>query len=235
MSEFAGHENLETVTKWRNFTRWIYEQIFPSLQGNILEVGSGLGTFSELIIHDFPLSLITLSDISPSYVKNLEAKFSSKRVFVCKLDLNNIDDYERIGYEKFDSIIAINVLEHIENDERALRQLYKMLKKDGVMVILVPANKFLYNVIDESIGHWRRYTKKELETKVGKNQFRIERMFSFNILGMFGWYINGNLCKNPAINKNVGSIFDKLVHLMKIVEKMFGRKIGLSIICIARK
>ena len=77
-----------------------------------------------------------------------------------RLDLNRIDDYEKIGYEKFDSILSLNVLEHVENDVFALQQLYRMLKDGGTMVLLVPCHKFLFNVLDKKAGHFRRYTKK---------------------------------------------------------------------------
>ncbi|MEX1053813.1 MAG: class I SAM-dependent methyltransferase [Nitrosopumilaceae archaeon] len=235
MSEYVGHENLETAIQRKNFTKWVYEVIFSGLKGDILEVGSGLGTFSEHVIRDFPDSAITLSDISSSYIQNLKERFSGKNVTVYKLDLNVQEDYENIGYEKFDSIIAINVLEHVKNDELALQQLYKMLRKNGTLIILVPANKFLYNVIDKSIDHWRRYTKKELETKIKNTKFSVEKMFSFNMLGVVGWYVNGTLCKKVIINKKASKVFDRLVPAMKIVEKILQRKIGLSIICYAKK
>lgn len=235
MSEYSGHENLETATKRKNFTKWVFDEISPALKGDILEVGSGLGTFSKHIIQRFPDSSITLSDVSDTYVKNLKEKFGSDKVDAYKLDLNNSEDFKNISHKKFDSIIAINVLEHVEDDKLALNQLRGLLNSDGTLVILVPANKFLYNVIDKSIGHWRRYTKDELRIKLRESDFSIRKIFSFNILGMLGWYINGNICKNPVINKQASGIFDKLIPGMRIVEKLLGRKIGLSIICFAKK
>ena len=177
----------------------------------------------------------SLSLIDGPNVKNLEKKFVSESINIFKLDLNNKEDFKKIGYEKFDSIIAINVLEHVEDDNFALSELYKMLKKDGMLIILVPANKFLYNVIDKSIGHWRRYTKNELKNKLIVNNFKIEKIFSFNILGIFGWFLNGNVFKKSEINKNASSIFDKLIPIMKVIEKYSGRPFGLSVICYCKK
>jgi len=233
--EFEGHENLEIVAKSNNFNKWIYEEILPGLKGDILEVGSGQGLFSKWIIRDFPKSKITLSEISSSYLKKLQSEFDTKNVSIRKLDLNNKEDFEKIGSGKFDSIFALNVLEHVKNDEFALEQLYKMLKKNGILIILVPCHKFLYNVIDKSIGHWRRYTKKELETKLKKANFTLEKMFSFNVLGIIGWYINGNICKNPQINPNAIKVFDKLIPIEKHLEKALGKRIGLSIIAFSKK
>jgi 2-polyprenyl-3-methyl-5-hydroxy-6-metoxy-1,4-benzoquinol methylase len=235
MSEYEGHENLETAVKRKNFTKWVSQETFSELKGDILEIGSGLGTYSQQIINNFPNSKITLTDISPKYVKNLENTFSSKLIDVFKLDLNNKNDFKKIGYEKFDSIIAINVLEHVKDDLFALSELNKMLKKDGVLIILVPANKFLYNVIDKNIGHWRRYSKKELITKIKKSNFNIKNSYSFNMLGMLGWYLNGNIFKKTEINKNASSLFDKTVPIMKVIEQILRKPIGLSIICNCQK
>lgn len=247
---YSGHENLEIVSQNNRFNNWIYNEILPGLKGDILEVGSGIGTISEKIVRDLPLSNITLTDISLQYVKKLEERFLSKsntnnnaynknknknNISVCKLDLNCKEDYEKIGYEKFDSIIAINVLEHVEDDVFALQQLQKMLKKEGMLIILVPCHKFLYNIIDKKVGHLRRYTKKDLEFKIRKTQFIVEQTFYFNMLGIVGWYINGNLAKSPKINGTASRLFDRTVPLLKSVEKITGRKIGLSIICYLKK
>lgn len=235
LSEYEGHKNLETAVMRKNFTRWVFEEMSQSLKGNILEIGSGLGTYSTLIVNNFPNSLITLSDISSSYIANLEQQFTKKNILVAKLDLNNKNDFEKIGYNKFDSIMAINILEHVKNDEFALQELYKMLKKNGTLVILVPSHKLLYNIIDESIGHWRRYSKKELEKKIKKNNFKIEKLYFFNILGIIGWFLNGSVLKKKEINRDASTMFDKFVPGLKIIEKILGKKFGLSIICYCKK
>lgn len=235
MSEYKGHKNLEIASEARNFNHWMYGEIYHSLKGSILEIGSGLGTFSEKIISDFPNSFVTLTDISPTYLNMLREKFHQKNVSINKLDLNLREDYEKNGYEKFDSIVALNVLEHVENDEFALEQLYKMLRKDGNLVILVPCHKFLFNMIDSSIGHYRRYTKKELEYKVRKARFEIIRMFYFNMVGIIGWYVNGNLCKKSQVNQSAFKIYDKIVPIMRLAEKITCKKIGISLICYLHK
>jgi SAM-dependent methyltransferase len=236
LPDYVGHENLELISRSHRFIEWMYGEIKPVLHGDVLEVGSGIGTFSEKIIRDLPSSNVTLTDASLTYVRALEERFSNdNNIFSYKLDLNCKRDYERIGYEKFDSILAINVLEHIKNDEFALEELYKMLKREGLLVVLVPCHKFLYNVIDTSIGHFRRYTKRDLESKARKAQFTIDRMFYFNMLGIVGWYINGNLGGNPRINSGAYKIFDKIVPLIRYSEKIIGKKMGLSLICYLKK
>jgi SAM-dependent methyltransferase len=236
LPDYVGHENLELMSRSHRFIEWMYGEIKPVLHGDVLEVGSGIGTFSEKIIRDLPSSNVTLTDASLTYVRALEERFSNdNNIFTYKLDLNCKRDYERIGYEKFDSILAINVLEHIKNDEFALEELHKMLKREGLLVVLVPCHKFLYNVIDTSIGHFRRYTKRDLESKARKAQFTIDRMFYFNMLGIVGWYMNGNLGGNPRINSGAYEIFDKIVPLLRYSEKIIGKKMGLSLIGYLKK
>ena len=233
--EYFGHENLELVSIGDNFNNWMYEQIFPAIKGDILEIGSGLGTFSEKIIQDFSDSSITLSDISIEYIEKLKEKFAKQNVSVVRLDLNSIDDYLKIGNEKFDTMIALNVLEHVEKDVFALKQLYKMLKKNGKLILLVPSHKFLFNAIDSNIGHHRRYTKNELENKIKQTQFSIIRIFYFNLVGIIGWYINGNLRKNTQIDTKAFKLFDKLVPVFRKFELLLQKKAGLSLICYLEK
>ena len=237
--EYSGHSNIELDARSHRFTEWQYHEVSAAIKGDVLEIGSGIGTYSEKIIRDRrTVSRVMLTDIAPRYIEILTEKFSSKNnnnVSVSRLDLNRIDDYEKIGYEKFDSILSLNVLEHVENDVFALQQLYRMLKDGGTMVLLVPCHKFLFNVLDKKAGHFRRYTKKELEHKISNTQFTVQRIFYFNMLGIVGWYLNGSLAKNPQINGTAYKVFDSFVPLSEYFEKLIGRRFGLSIICYLKK
>lgn len=235
MNEYLGHDSLRDTANKHNFNNWLYEQVFSALKGDILEIGSGTGIYSEKIIHDFPKSMITLSDVSLSYVSDLSKKYDKNNVHVHKLDLNSKEDYEKIGYEKFDSIVGINVLDNVENDVFALQHLYHMLRKDGVLAIIVPSYGFLYNTLDTNIGRLRRYSKSELELKIKNTDFKIIRMYHFNLLGMIGWYINGKLGKNPTLSDTAFGILDRMISTSKFIESMTGNKIGLSIVCHLQK
>lgn len=238
--DYTGHANLEMISARSRFNEWMYKRIKAGLRekmGNILEVGSGLGTISEKLIRDMgPSSHITLTDISVRYVQLLSIKYSSfKNVSVSRMDLNTGEDYSKIGYEKYDSIIAINVLEHVRDDQLALREIYKMLKAGGILVILVPCNKFLYNVIDKGLGHFRRYTKKELCSKINETSFTILCMQYFNTVGMVGWYLNGNVLKKAGISPTASKWFDRLVPLLDCFDRVTSNMTGLSLICHLKK
>ncbi|HEY9491400.1 MAG TPA: class I SAM-dependent methyltransferase, partial [Nitrososphaeraceae archaeon] len=106
--DYVGHKNLEIISSVSNqFNNWIYEKMVGRLRGGILELGSGLGVFSEKIVRDMGTSEIILTDKSLSYLNNLEKKFFNRtNVTVNKLDLECITDYQKIGYNKFDTIVA---------------------------------------------------------------------------------------------------------------------------------
>lgn len=235
MSEYLGHDSLKETAQKHNFNNWLYEQIVSGIKGDILEVGSGIGIYSEKIIRDFPHSQITLSDISDKYVDNLKTKFPQSNVSFFKLDLDSKSDYENIGFDKFDTIIAINVLDNVKNDQFALQQLYKMLKKDGMLLLLLPAHKFLYNQLDANIGRLRRYALEELKQKIETTNFEIIRLFHFNLMGVIGWYLNGKSGKSPKINDNAFKIFNRMIPVSKAIEKITMKKLGLSVICYLKK
>lgn len=117
----VGDKNLKILSEMKQFTDWMYQEVRPYLKEDILEIGSGLGTYSEKIINDFPQSSITLSDIDPNYLQNLRTKFlRNPRVSVAKIDLGLADDFVDLK-ESFDSILALNVLEHVEDDIQGLK------------------------------------------------------------------------------------------------------------------
>jgi ubiquinone/menaquinone biosynthesis C-methylase UbiE len=238
--DYLGHANLEIISENSRFNDWMYGHIRAGLKGkmgNILEVGSGLGTISEKIIRDMgPSAHITLTDVSATYVQSLKIKYSSfKNVSVSRMDLNIREEYSRIGYETYDSIVAINVLEHIKDDLLALHEIYKMLTKGGTLIILVPCHKFLYNVIDKNIGHYRRYTKKGLYDKIKETSFTTVYMHYFNMTGVVGWYLNGNVLKNGGISPIASRWFDRLVPVLDYLDRITFNRIGLSLICHLKK
>jgi 2-polyprenyl-3-methyl-5-hydroxy-6-metoxy-1,4-benzoquinol methylase len=238
--DYVGHANLETISENHRFNDWMYNQIKTRLEekmGNILEVGSGLGTFSEKIFRDMGSSShLMLTDFSTRYVQSLKTRYSSfQNVSVDRMDLNNREEYSKIGYGKYDSIIALNVLEHVRDDVLALQELYKMLKNGGILIVLVPCHKFLFNVIDEKLGHYRRYTKKELLCKINETNFTVVCMHYFNTAGMVGWFFNGNLLKNAEINRTASRWFDRLVPVLNCLDRITSNITGLSLICCLRR
>lgn len=229
-----GDQILETIQKADKFNAWMYDQIKPWLRADILEIGSGIGTFSEMIARDFDNKII-LSDIDKKYVEKLEEKFKDKKnVTARKLDLNKKEDFK--GLKNIGSCFALNVMEHVEKDIDAMNHIYDILEEGGRFVILVPAHKALYNTLDKAVGHHRRYNKKEMRKRVAKTKFKIKKMFYFNAPSILGWFITGNVLKKKTLGSGSMKLFNKLVPIIRPIEKyVLRKKIGISLIAVLEK
>src|SRR5687768_12294405 len=136
---------LENIPDWYN--RWTLDQFKDYLSGEILEVGCGIGNFTKLIPS---FGKVIALDVEDDYINKVKGMV--KEVKVGKGDIEK-GVYFFDGGSKFDSIICLNVLEHIKDDKKALENIYKLLKDGGKLVLLVPIHKMLYGEIDRSISH----------------------------------------------------------------------------------
>jgi len=157
----SGTDTLEVISEAGKFNRWMYETIKPYCSGNILEIGSGIGNISQYFLNDnFEISL---SDLSADYFRILESKFGSfsnlKGLFTLDFAEKELEqDYPNL-IGQFDTVFALNVLEHVPDHEQSIRNCHKLLKPDGNLIILVPAFQSLFNQFDVALEHQRRYTK----------------------------------------------------------------------------
>lgn len=231
-----GDKNLNTTDKANSFTDWMYSEIKPYLKGNILEIGSGIGTYSKKVINDFKKNKKVFTDIDLEYVSELKHIFKmDSTVTVSQLDLTS-PDFSIFEKESFNSAFALNVLEHIKEDELALNNIYDLLKPKGYFIMLVPAHKFLYNCIDKDLGHFRRYSKKELIYKIANTKFKLEKIYYFNFLSILGWYVNGNIFKKSVVNEKAVNLLNKIVPILKFFEKyILLNKMGISLIVVLKK
>jgi SAM-dependent methyltransferase len=222
---------LEVTRKQAKFNEWMYSKFRPFLKGDILETGSGCGTFSEKIANG-STGKVCLSEIDENFIKSLKKEFEGGRVSVKRLNLERKEDFENLGM-KFDSILCSNVLEHIKDDVLALKRMREILKPKGTLVLLVPCHKFLFSTLDVAEGHYRRYTKKELEEKVKRAGFKIKKSFWFNMMAIPGRFVNGNIFKSKKTHEGSFGLFNKLVPVLKIIEeRIFRNLIGVSRIMI---
>ena len=242
MSDFLlnnGNVSLETLSiikKAENFNRWMYQTIKPYCSGQILEIGSGIGNISQFFLRDG--YQITLSDIRNDYCENLRAQFSAfgNLKGIIRLDIVHSDfekEYQD-HFSKYDTIFALNVIEHVQDDNLAISNCNNLLKANGKLIILVPALPQLYNSFDKGLQHYRRYTKKSLNLLIAENNFGIIRSQYFNAVGMLGWYISGKLQKNNSIPKDQMKLYDSLVPVIKIIDRILLNRVGLSVITIAQ-
>lgn len=228
-----GHETLEILSEANRFNEWMFETIKPFCKGKILEVGSGIGNISKFFVQNS--ADITLSDIRQNYCENLKASFPNQKVLHLDLVAQDFDSRFESYLEYFDTIFALNVIEHIEDDFKAVENAKKLLKSQGCLIILVPAYQVLYNNFDIALHHYRRYTKKTLTELFYSQKFQIVHKQYFNCMGILGWYISGKIQKNKTLPKNQVRLYNFLVPIFKLIDKIVFNQIGLSVIVVGKK
>lgn len=223
---------LNQLAELDRYNHWIYEQIASAIGQRILEVGSGTGNITQFLCANGQEVMAT--DVVPSYRNELQRLFGAKpHVQVGKFDLDREAPIEFID-RPFDTVVCLNVLEHIEDDRFALAQMYRALAPGGKLALLVPSHRILYGEFDRAVGHYRRYEKRELADKLKQAGFAVREMKFFSLLATLPWLINGRILKRDYLPAGQANLADRLVPLLKL-EKLIGPPCGLSLIAIAQK
>lgn len=218
------------------YSEWIYSLFKPHLGKVILDVGSGLGLM--LVHYQKNGCFVIASDINNKYVRIMKYRYKKYRnISVLQFDICNLTQplLKRLKVLSIDTITSVNVFEHIKEDEHALKNVYKLLSKDGKLILFVPALPGLFGSIDESFGHFRRYTKQEITEKLTKAGFRNVNVRYFNILGILWWFFIGRILRVKNFPRFTGHILRMVVPLLHSLEALITPPIGQSIIVIAKK
>lgn len=220
-------DHLQSAT---HYNQWIFSQLQPHVKGRTLEVGCGSGNFTTLIAQHCAELLAV--DLDETYAGQTRSRLQ-----------NSPQDYSHVSVitanattlecaQPFDTIIMLDVLEHIEDDIAVLHRLSQMLGLGGTLIIKVPALESLYNSLDKAVGHHRRYTPKTLETALAKAEYTNAKLSYFNLVGILGWWLNGRRNRVTPPGEQVGW-FDRCVPLFQTVESQLGCPVGLSLFAVA--
>jgi glycosyltransferase involved in cell wall biosynthesis/phospholipid N-methyltransferase len=228
--EYGSHI-LHSLEKAQNFNRWMAEAVAPHVGARVLEIGAGIGNITTwLLPRDFYLA----SDINPNYLDYLKNLAIGKPyLHVDRIDLEDPACFAP-WQGQFDTVVCLNVLEHVRDPLIALRNMSSALAPGGRVVLYVPQGQKLYSSLDEVLGHRCRYSKEDLARELRDNGFELESMRDFNHLAIPGWYINGKLLKRRHFSRSQLKIFNSLVPLIRRVDGLLPGK-GLGIIAVARK
>ena len=224
----AGAETLEIMEAAPKYNSWQFSRVAPYLGRRICEVGAGIGSMSALIADSRP-DLLVLTDTDPYYRGVLQDRFaSSPEVVVDQLTLPDVSAGDRYQHYALDTVVALNVIEHIAGDVAALGSIAAMLRPGGRAVILVPAFQELFGSLDRELGHVRRYTRTSLSRRMREAGFRVERAFYFNLLGTIGWWVNARLRQVPRIPVDQVRYFDTLIPMLRLEDRVplpFGQSV----------
>ena len=213
------------------FAAWMYSVARPHLGHRVLDAGAGLGTYTELMLEN-GRELVSLEYSAP-FVEMLRERFDSRGVDVRQADLG-----DRTGlppFDEVDSVLCLNVLEHVEDDVQALRNIRERVVPGGVLVLLVPAYPWLFNTMDRAVGHFRRYREGELRERLGQTGWDVQHLFRFNSFGVPGWWVGGVL-RRETPGRDLTRLYDWLVPFFALTEKHLIRGLwGLSLVAVCRR
>lgn len=217
------------------YSKWIYSIIKPYIQNRILEIGSGIGT---MIKNYDDNKFLIASDVNDNYLKIIREKYiNKKKLKIIYLDITKIDKSTLKNLKKMniDTVICINVLEHIRKDQLAIGNIYSVLPNAGRIIIFIPSCPKIYGSLDIAFGHFRRYSKNNITDKLLQSKFKIEYIRYFNFLGIIWWFIAGKILKIRNLPKNTGLLLKIVVSIMQKIESMINPPLGQSLIIVGKK
>ena len=228
----AGPEILDVLSGAPRFNRWMADTVRPYLGPRILEIGAGIGNLSRNLAPRRQRYIAT--DIDEEHIARLRSRLAHRpNVTIRYCDLSDPAHFDEIE-SAVDSVVCLNVLEHVDDDMTSLQNIWRALAPGGRAVILVPEGMSVYGELDRVLGHFRRYSERELRAKLEQTGFTVERVIEFNRITRPGWYVNGRLLKKRTFSRFQIWVFDRLVWLWRRLDNVLPWK-PTSIIAIARK
>jgi SAM-dependent methyltransferase len=224
---------LRRLAAARRLQDWMFSVLRPAGPGAMVEIGAGIGTFSDrlLAVGADPLLLVEPEALC---AEELQRRFGSDdRVILASESLPNAPSLSARP-ETFDYALCQNVLEHIEDDVEALRAVVSSLVPGGELAVLVPAHPFLFGRLDSRFGHFRRYTRRTLRALIGEAGAELTSLRSFNLLGVPGWWIAGR-SRLLDIDERSLRAYELLVRLWRPIEDAMRPPLGLSLVARARR
>jgi 2-polyprenyl-3-methyl-5-hydroxy-6-metoxy-1,4-benzoquinol methylase len=225
-----GGEMLERLNRAPRFTQWMADVLSPYVGDRVLEIGAGPGNMSHNLM---PRSIYWATDVNTHYLDYLATLRSTRPYLrVAYTDAMKAETYPT--GQAFDTVVSLNVVEHLQDDVGALRNMWNVLEVGGRAVVLVPNGPRLYGTLDEVLGHCRRYTKEQLVNVAQQAGFRVERVLEFNRPGVVAWWLNGRLLRKKSFGLGQVRLLNLLTPIFRVLDPWLPLR-PLSIIAILRK
>jgi glycosyltransferase involved in cell wall biosynthesis len=213
-----GAHILDSLAGTRRFNRWMADTIRPWLGTRVLELGAGIGNMTQQLAGG--RKHYVASDIDDEHLARLRVRFRGRpNLDIRRCDLCNTADFAELK-GKFDTVVCLNVVEHVEDDLAALRNIHSALAPGGRAIILVPQDQRIYGTLDEILGHYRRYSTAQLSARMKEAGFVLDRTFEFNRVTRPGWWWNGRVLRRRSFGRLQLRMFDWLVPFSCCIDHM---------------
>jgi glycosyltransferase involved in cell wall biosynthesis len=230
VEDIYGSQILGRLNRAPRFTEWMADVIRPFVGQKVLEIGAGTGNLTAQLI---PRIVYWATDINPLYLTHLENVGRNRPYMrVAFTDAEKRDSYPQ--GQQFDTVICLNVVEHLINDCGALLNIRSILEPGGRAIILVPCGPDLYGTLDEVLGHQRRYTRQSLEAVIKKAGFSLENLLEFNRVGVIAWWLNGRVLRRRTFGLAQIKTLNVLTPIFRTVDKVLPLP-PLSLIAVVKK
>jgi SAM-dependent methyltransferase len=226
-------EDQERMAKAANYFAWQHRLVTGELGQRVIEVGCGIGNFTGLLLDR---EAVVAVDTEPGCVERLRERFPDRpnlRAVNCDVLSTEFRDLRSF---QADSCVCLNVLEHIDDDCGALRQMADVLAPGGIAVLLVAASPSLYGPIDELLGHHRRYTRSSI-ARIGEQAgLSVRSCYYLNAIGFFGWWTNSHILRRRAQSPAQIKFFDRyIVPVASRIESRIHPPFGQSLFAVLKK
>tara|TARA_B110001452_G_scaffold118800_1_gene98578 strand:- start:1422 stop:2108 length:687 start_codon:yes stop_codon:yes gene_type:complete len=223
--QYDGFE-LEHFDSASNFREYQVSLVSKYINGNFVEVGAGKGGLVPY--YKKFLRNITLLEPEKKLFKILKKKFPDKKIKIKNYTIDKLKN-------RYDTIIYYDVLEHIKNDLKEVSAVSKRLKKNGYLIISVPAYQAFYSEFDKSVGHFKRYNKKDFIQLEKKTKLKIEKLAYYDSIGLLFLVLNKILSLKQTNLKNKIFLWNLLIPVSKLIDFLTFNMFGKSLVCVFRK
>lgn len=223
---------LESLVEARNYYRWILGCFAPYLGKTVIEVGAGIGNFSDYLVNTSAIANLILIEPSQNLFPYLKARFS-RHIKVTPLQGYLEELADRVA--PADAIVLVNVLEHIADDGAFLEVAHRVLLPGGALLLLVPALPWIHGSLDRVFGHYRRYTKQSLTNILQHKGFQVVSIRYVNLPGVAAWCFMGKVLRRTTLRSGDVKFYDRwMLPWILALERYWEPPIGQNLIAIAK-
>ena len=212
-----GSQILARLSRAPKFNAWMADIIRPFCGNSVLEIGSGVGNLTQKLT---PRRKYVVSDVNPLYLQTL-ARLRIDRPYLetAYCDVTDLESFPKTQ-GPFDTVICLNVVEHVQDDKASLRNIRAVLAEDGRAIVLVPQGQWNFGTLDEVLGHQRRYSKEALRKLAADCGFEVKQLFEFNRIGTLAWWLNGKVLRRRKFGLLQILALNFLTPLLRMIDHL---------------